>query len=127
MRGRNPLAWFGIGLLISPVIAAVMLAVAAPLTGSQGPEAPRTLMMASISELIARLEELFARGAMTPNDHARIKALAARELPAPAQRLIATDQTSAFTYPCPRCSGLIHPQATTCMHCWAKLGRATSG
>jgi hypothetical protein len=123
-RGRNMLAWTVIALFVSPLICVVILAVSPGLSSStQEPAAAVTITSATATELLRRVEELFERGALTDGDLGRIRALAAREMPAP-KRAEPKPAVSEFTRPCPSCSGLVHPQATTCMHCWAKLPRA---
>jgi hypothetical protein len=123
-RGRDIFAWTVIALFVSPLICAVILAVSPELSGSTHPaSAPVTITAATATELLRRVEELFDRGALTDGDLGRIRALAAREMPAP-KRAEPKPAVSEFTRPCPSCSGLVHPQATTCMHCWAKLPRA---
>ncbi|MBV8759001.1 MAG: hypothetical protein JO257_17060 [Deltaproteobacteria bacterium] len=122
-RGRDFTIWCVVGLVISPLIAIVILA-ATPEVNHEVEASPVTVQAATSSELLARFEQLFDRGAATPVDHARIKVLAARELPA---RPPAADPKKAppseLTRPCPKCGGLVHSQATTCMHCWTKLAK----
>jgi hypothetical protein len=123
-RGRNIFAWTVLALFVSPLICVVILAVSPEVT-SAGHEsaAPVTISAATATELLVRIEELFDRGALTDGDLGRIRALAAREMPAPKiveRKPVASD----FTRPCPSCGGLVHPKAATCMHCWAKLPRA---
>jgi hypothetical protein len=64
--------------------------------------------------------------ALTVDEIAQLKALAQREPPAPKPKVAENGQSahsaaSEFTRPCPSCGRLIHPKATTCMHCWAKI------
>lgn len=122
-KGRDFTIWCVIGLVISPLIAIVILAVAPDVT-REIEASPVTVQAATSSELLARFEQLFDRGAATPLDHARIKLLAARELPSAISPTEPKPHArSEFTRPCPKCEGLVHPQATTCMHCWTKLSK----
>jgi hypothetical protein len=122
-RGRNALAWFVLALLISPLVCIVIMAVAPEVSeGSADYSAPLSVSAASGAELLQRVRELFDRGALTEADLALLRTLAAREMPAPASPR-KRNEAAEFTRPCPGCGKLVHPQATTCMHCWAKLPR----
>ena len=79
-RGRDFASWLGIGLLISPIVAIVILAVIPEGTGHVPVAQPPLLDSATASDLLERVEKLFDRGALTPFDVQRIKILAAREL-----------------------------------------------
>ena len=125
-RGREFIVWMGIGLVISPLVAIVILAVIPEGPGVAPVASPPLLGSATASDLLDRVEALFDRGALTAFEHQRLKVLAARELPAPPPAVAAKTDAVQFTRPCPRCGGLIHPQATTCLHCWAKLGKSAA-
>jgi hypothetical protein len=122
-RGRNPLAWFALALLISPLVCIVIIAVTPEVNpGAADYSASASVASATGTELLQRVSELFDRGALTDGDVGVLRALAAREMPArPKPRKDPAE--SDFTRPCPSCGKLVHPQATTCMHCWAKLPR----
>jgi hypothetical protein len=122
-RGRNIFAWTVLAMFVSPLICVVALAVAPEVTSTTtDTAAPLTITAATATELLRRVEELFERGALTDGDLGRIRALASREMPAP-KIVERKPVASEFTRPCPSCGGLVHPQATTCMHCWARLPR----
>lgn len=122
-RGRDFASWLGIAVLISPLVAIVILAVIPEGPGQVHVAQPALLGSATATDLLDRLEKLFDRGALTPFEVQQLKILAARELPAPPPNVAVSSDAEQFTRPCPRCGKLIHPQATTCMHCWAKLPR----
>lgn len=121
-RGRSGLAWFGVALLVSPLICLVILTVAPDASSVEGSEHSATVVAeATAAEVLHRLEILFERGALTRPEIDQLRSLAARELPVPKSRKPAT---SELTRACPRCGKLVHAKAKTCMHCWAKLQRA---
>lgn len=126
-QGRQPLLWALIALLASPLIAFVILLVVGSFSGAtSGATAATTLRGATARESLSRLEEKFNEGALSLDEIAQLKALAQREPPAPKPRTAdpmqaAPAPATEFTRPCPSCRRLIHPKATTCMHCWAKI------
>jgi len=123
-RGRSALVWFAVALVVSPLICAIFLTVAPDTRADENPEPSLTAVeVATAAEVLHRLEVLFERAALTHAELGQLRSLAARELPPPPKPR--EPQKSEFTKPCPRCGKLVHPQAKTCMHCWASLQRAT--
>jgi hypothetical protein len=122
-RGRNAIVWFVLALLISPLVCVVVIAVTPEVNATSADySAPVSLSVATGSELLQRVSELFERGKLTEPDLVLLRSLAAREMPAPASPRNRSE-SEEFTRPCPSCGKLVHPKATTCMHCWAKLPR----
>ena len=122
-RGRSSLAWFVLALFVSPLVCSVILSVAPDVSSAEPAESSSSGVEETVAgELLRRLETSFDRGALTDRELARLRALAAREPPAPKP---AAPTLREFTRPCPRCDRFVHPLATTCMHCWGKLEPAT--
>jgi hypothetical protein len=83
-------------------------------------------------DFLGLLIPLIDNGALTADEASRLKDFAFRKMAAPTQEPIEKpsssrpavtpqDSEALNSRPCPRCGGPIHPQATTCMHCWAKV------
>lgn len=73
-------------------------------------------------EFLGLLIPLIEGNALTSDEVVRLKAFAfqdpGRSKASAAQARSSKDEA---TRPCPNCGRLIHPKATTCMHCWTKV------
>lgn len=124
---REPLIWFVVALLLSPLIAFAILLIVGDVLGvkAEPSESAVTLRSATARELLARLEEKLDGGMLGADEIAQLKTLAQREPPPPNAKPLAASPAASpaaeFTRPCPSCGRLIHPKATTCMHCLAKV------
>lgn len=135
---REPILWFVIALLISPLIALVILLVVGDVVGpkaeASSSSTTTTLLGATTRELLARLEEKFNDGRFSADEVTQLRALAQREPPAPkvkpagegSEKPAVSPGVADFIRACPSCGRMIHPQATTCMHCWAKVAGAAA-
>ncbi len=106
------------GLLTDPEYAARKQKVFNDLQGKH--------LVETCEDFLSLLLPLIDNGALTADETARLKAFAFQEAPAPTEskRIAPQSASTPTNIPCPKCGGLIHPEASTCMHCWAKLTRA---
>ena len=65
-RGRSGLAWFGVALLVSPLICVVILTVAPDLSSAEGAERPATVIGEAIAaEVLGRARRVEPASLMT--------------------------------------------------------------
>ena len=119
--GRSPLLWFAIAILLSPVVALAVLLIVWESSRNVAPAAPAPSISFTGDELLEKLERLFNDGRLSVNDDARLRALARREPPRRKEKSAPLTDVEEFTRACPSCARMIHPKATTCMHCFAKV------
>jgi hypothetical protein len=77
-------------------------------------------------DFLSLLVPLVENGTLTRDETERLKAFAFQDAPAAPETNTSAQMPTVTVRqaPCPHCGGMVHPEATTCMHCWAKLSRA---